>query len=310
MAVVAALLFSVNATASKTVLLAGLTPVQLVSLRSAGAAVCLFVLLAITRPASLRATPRELAFFALFGVTGIAFVQWFYFVAIARLPVSIALLLEYTAPVLVALWVRFVHGETVRTRVWGALLLCLGGLALVAQVHNGLTLDGLGVLAGFGAAVSLAAYYLLGARGLGERDALSLCAWSFAFSALLWAVIQPWWTFPFGTLGLSTALSGVLAGVIVPVGLVVAGIVVLGTVVPFLLVLGAIRHLGPHRVGLLGMAEPVGAGLVAWFLLREVLSPLQLAGAALVLVGILLAETARKHQPGESTAPLPDGFAP
>lgn len=309
MALGAAALFAVNATASKVLMQAGLTSVQLVALRSAGAAGCLMGLVAATRPAALRVRRDELAYLAVFGVTGIAFVQWFYFVALQRLPVGIALLLEYTAPLMVALWVRFVRGEPVRRRVWAALVLCLAGLGVVAQVWNGLRLDGLGVAAGFAAAVSLAAYYLLGEHGLGRRDSLSLSAWTFAFSALLWAVVQPWWEFPFHVLAAGMALPGPLAAVTAPAWTLAAWVVLLGTVAPFLLVLGAIGKLGAHRVGLLGMAEPVAAGMVAWVLLGEVLSGVQLLGAGVVLAGIALAETSRRN-PVQSATPLPEGIAP
>jgi drug/metabolite transporter (DMT)-like permease len=309
MALGAAVLFAVNATASKVLMEAGLTSVQLVALRSAGAALCLLGLVAVTRPAALRVTRDELAYLAVFGITGIAFVQWFYFVAIRRLPVGIALLLEYTAPLLVALWVRFVRHEQVRRRVWAALVLCMGGLAVVAQVWSGLRLDAVGVAAGLAAAVSLAAYYLLGEHGLGRRDSLSLSAWTFFFSALLWSVVQPWWQFPFAVLGADMALPGPLSAFAAPGWTLGAWVVLLGTVAPFLLVLGAIGKLGAHRVGLLGMAEPVAAGMVAWVLLGEVLTGVQLVGAGIVMVGIALAETARRT-PVEAATPLPEGIAP
>jgi drug/metabolite transporter (DMT)-like permease len=310
MAVAAAVLFAVNGTMSKTALQAGLTPLWLVELRSVGAAVCLFALAGATRPRALRVTWVELRFLAVLGVVGIALVQVLYFVAIARLPVGIALLLEYTAPLLVALWVRFVRGEPLRARVWAALLLCLGGLALVARVWAGLTLDGLGVLAGLAAAVSLAAYYLLGERGLNDRDALSLSAWGFLFSALLWTVWQPWWNAPVDVLSDVVALPGPLRGAEVHVWALVGLIVVVGTVVPFLLVLGAIRHLTATRVGLIGMLEPVGAGLVAWIVLGEVLSTVQLVGGIVVLAGIVLAETSRQRTSRDTSASLPEGIAP
>ena len=94
--------------------------------------------------------PREIVRLVGFGITGVALVQWFYFVAIARLPVGIALMLQFTAPVLVALWVRFVYREPVRSRIWLGIACSLGGLALVAEVWSGLALDGIGVLAGLG----------------------------------------------------------------------------------------------------------------------------------------------------------------
>jgi drug/metabolite transporter (DMT)-like permease len=311
-ALTAAALFAVNGTMSKIAMEAGLSSLRLVALRSVGAAACLFALVAVLRPHALRTTRSEITFLAVYGITGIAFVQWFYFVAIARLPVGIALLLEYTAPLLVALWVRFVRHEAVRPRVWGALVLCLAGLGLVSEAWAGLTLDGIGVLAALAAAVALATYYLMGERGLGSRDALSLSAWTFGFSGLLWSLVQPWWSFPVPLLAMDVALPGPLAGTTVPLWLLAAVIVVLGTVAPFLLVLAAIGHIGATRVGLIGMSEPVGAGLVAWIVLEEVLSGPQLVGGAVVLVGIVLAETARRRppSPGEAAPPLPEGVAP
>jgi drug/metabolite transporter (DMT)-like permease len=272
----AALLFGINGTVSKLALEAGLTSSRLVQLRSLGAALCLMVAVSLTRPGSLRADRRELAFLVVAGIVGIGLVQWLYFVAIARLPVGIALLLEYLAPVLVAVWVRFVRGEPVRSRIWGALAMCLVGLAVVAQVWSGLTLDGLGVLAGLGAAASLAAYYLTGEHGLGRRD-----------------LLQPPWSTDWGQLGGAVALPGPFEGAEAPLWSLVASIIVLGTVVPYALILVALRNLGSTRTGLLGMAEPVTSGLVAWVVLSESLTPVQLAGAALVIAGIAAAETAR-----------------
>ena len=309
LALAGAALFSVNGTMSKLVLEAGVSSLQLVLLRSVGAAVCLFALVAATRPAALRVSRRELLFFAAYGVTGIALCQWFYFVAIERLPVAVALLLEYTAPLLVALWVRFVRNESVRPRIWAALTLSLAGLTLVTRAWTGVEFDTVGVLAGLGAAAALASYYLLGERGLGRRDPLSLTAWTFGFCSLLWSVVQPWWTLPFDVLASPLALPATVGGGAVPVWAVVVAVVVAGTVVPFLLVLRAIGELGATRVGLVGMAEPVGAGIVAWLVLGEVLSGVQLLGAAVVLTGIVLAETSRRRMPDDQ-APLPEGMAP
>ena len=106
----------------------------------------------VLRPQSLRVSWRELAFLALFGLTGVAFVQWFYFLAIHRLPVGIALAIQYLAPLLVALFAFYVLHEPVRQHIWLALGLALTGLALVVRVWDGLSLDGVGVAASLGAA--------------------------------------------------------------------------------------------------------------------------------------------------------------
>jgi drug/metabolite transporter (DMT)-like permease len=291
----AAALFAINGTASKLVLTTGIDSLRLVEIRCLAAAVVFFAIAAARRPSPLAIGRRELGFIAIYGVVGVAMVQWLYFVAIARMPVSISLLIEFTAPLLVALWVRFVRKEPVRPRIWAALILVLGGLALVAQVWAGLTLDGIGLLGSSLAACSLAIYYLLGERALGRRDPISVAAWSFGAAAVFWAVLLPWWTFPFGRLTAVIAVGQ--TGLRLPAGVLVIWVVLLGTVAPFGLVLAGLGRIGPTRTGLIGTTEPPLAGLVAWLALGEKLSTAQLAGAAVVLAGIVLAETARGPRP-------------
>ena len=305
MAVAAAALFAVNGTVSKLVLTTGLGSLRLVEIRCLAAAVIFFAIVALRRPASLSIGRRELGFIAGYGIVGVAMVQWLYFMAIARMPVSVALLIEFTAPLLVALWVRFVRKEPVRPRVWLALALVLGGLALVAQVWAGLTLDGVGLLCSVLAALALTAYYLLGERGLARRDPLSLAAWSFAAAAAFWAMLLPWWTFPFHRL--ATVIEVGRTGLSLPAGVLVIWVVVLGTVVPFALVLGCIVRIGAARVGLIGTTEPPVAGVVAWLALGETLGLVQVIGALVVLAGIVLAETARPAATRVATADTPDG---
>lgn len=302
-AAVAAVLFGINATVSKVALDAGIETTELVQLRSVGSAICLMAFLAVTRPRSIAVGGRELGYLLAVGVIGIGMVQWLYFVAIDRLPVGIALLLEYLAPVLVVLWVRFVRRDAVRKRMWAALALSVLGLAVVAQVWQGLTLDGLGVLAGLGAAAALAAYYLSSERGMSRRDPLSLAAWTFTASGLFWSILRPPWTFDWAGLDAVVGLPGPLAGVSLPMWALLLWVIVLGTVVPYSLVLVALRALGSSRTGLLGMAEPVMAGLVAWIVLSQALNAVQILGALAILVGIVLAETARQSTTPEISLP-------
>ena len=295
----ASTLFAVNGTISKLVLENGLSSLRLVEIRCVLAAVVFAAIAAARRPSSLAIGRRELGFLAIYGVAGIAMVQWLYLVAIARMPVSISLLVEYTAPLLVALWVRFARGEHVRSRIWLALVFSLAGLVLVAEVWNGLSLDAIGLVAALLAAVSLALYYLVGEHGLGRRDPVSLAAWAFGAAGVFWSLLLPWWTFPFGALANRVELYGLHP----PVWLLLGWIVVLGTVAPFALLFVALGRIGAPRAGLFGTAEPVLAGVVAWIVLGEVLSPAQLAGASVVFAGILLAVTARDRVvPAQRTA--------
>src|SRR5674476_963811 len=93
----AAVLFAVNGNVSKVALLNGVSSLELVSVRSAGAAVILFGLTALRNQAALRVGRRELRCRARYGGTGSGLGPWLYFVALQRMPVGIALLVEYTA---------------------------------------------------------------------------------------------------------------------------------------------------------------------------------------------------------------------
>jgi drug/metabolite transporter (DMT)-like permease len=295
LAAVAACFFSVNGTVSKVVLLSGVEATRLTALRCLGAFLGLAAILLMTRKgrASLRLSWGEVPFIAAYGVLGVALVQWLYFVAIERLPVGVALLLEFTAPVFVALWARFVRRERVRNLLWLALGLALVGLALVARVWDGGSLDRVGVAAGLVAAVALASYFLMGERGVTERDPISLTCWSMFAAAVFWSVLKPWWTFDASVLGQSPSLLGRLADVHVPVWALLISIVVAGTIIPFSLSLTALRHVPATTAGAVAMAEPVLAGGVAWLWLRESLTPVQVAGSVVVIAGIALAQKAR-----------------
>jgi drug/metabolite transporter (DMT)-like permease len=143
------------------------------------------------------------------------------------------------------------------------------------------------------AVLALAAYYLLGEHSASTRDPLSTTFWAFVFASAFWAVVQPWWSFPAaGTRG-STSLLGNVDDVSLPIWSLMLCMVVLGTIVPFGLVLSGLHHLPATRVGMVGMLEPVLAGVVAWAWLAESLRPVQLVGGAVVLAGIVMAQTAR-----------------
>ena len=288
----AAAVFAVNGTVSTLALQAGISAPRLTALRCTGAAVGLLLVLAVVAPGRLRVGRRELPLLAVLGVVGIAGSQFLYYVAIGRLPVGIALIFEFTAPVFIALYVWLVRRERVRARLWLALLLSLGGLVLVAEVwRGGGSLDAVGVAAGFGAALALATYYLIGERGTVTHDPVTLTCWAFVAAALFWAVAAPWWLFDPGVLGRAVPVS--VGSLELPLWLLVGWIAVMGAIVPFWLSIAALRHLPPTTAGLVATAEPVLASIVAWLWVEQVLTGWQVAGGLVILVGILLAQTAR-----------------
>lgn len=293
MMISAALLFALNGTVSKVVLQSGISPLELTQVRATGAFLGFALVLVLTRRASLRLTRRELPYLTVFGIAGVALVQWLYFVSIGRLPIGIALLIQYIAPILIALWAWAVFKEPIRRRIWVALVLAVVGLSVVVEVWSGLTLDGLGVTAALAAAVAYAVYVLMAEHAVRWRDPASLTAYGFLFAGLFWAAVQPLWRFPAGRLDDSVSLHGHLERFSLPVWLLLLYVVVAGTMITFLLVAAALRHISATRVGMIAMLEPVAASAVAFLWLGESFGAAQLAGGAIVLTAILLAQTAR-----------------
>jgi drug/metabolite transporter (DMT)-like permease len=211
----------------------------------------------------------------------------------------------FLAPIVVALYVKFFRKQPVRDRIWLAIALTLIGLALMAQVWLGATLDAVGVAAGLLLAFALALYWILGESGQSHRDALSLTMWGFIFSTITWSIIAPWTSFPYEVLG-RTAAPMVDGWPGIPVWLIMTLGVVLGTVTPFLLVLGSLRRLGAARAGIIGTTEPVWAAILAMAFLGEMLTPIQGIGGLIVVAGIIVAETSRPQQVTTGEFPVPE----
>ncbi|WP_210480934.1 DMT family transporter [Naasia sp. SYSU D00948] len=284
-----ALLFGANGSVAKLVMQGGVDPAALTFFRCLGAALLSGAFVLAMDRRSLRVSRRTLLGCALLGVIGVAAMQWLYAVAIDRLPVGIALLLEYLGVPLVAVVAWLFLSEPVRARLWGAIALVIGGLAVVAQV-GAAQLDALGIVAALGAAAALAAYFLLGERGVADAPPMVVAFWSMLFAALFWAVPSRWWEVPPSVLTTSVETG---AGPAAPVWLGLAWVIVLGSFAPYLLSYLAIKRLGATRSGILAAAEVVFAFAIAWLWLGESLTPAQAAGAGLVLAGILLAQTSR-----------------
>jgi drug/metabolite transporter (DMT)-like permease len=293
MVAIAATLFAVNGSVSKVVLGSGLSSLELTQIRSTGAAAGFLVFLLVFARDRFRVDRRELLFLVAFGVAGVAFVQWLYFVALEHLPVGIALLIQFTAPLFVALFARYVYREPIRRRIWVALALCTTGLSVVVEIWSGVSFSTIGMTSAFAAAFALTAYMLMAERERRRRDAASLSFYGFFFAALFWALVQPLWRFPWGVLDDSVSLQGHLAEHRAPVWALVTFVIVFGTMVTFRLLTGALQHIPATRASIVATLEPVGATVVAWVWLGESFGVAQLVGGGIVLAGIVLAQTAR-----------------
>jgi drug/metabolite transporter (DMT)-like permease len=292
-----ATLWALNGNLARYLLDDGVSAIRLAQLRSAGSWLILLVLLFFARRDLLGVERRELPALAFLGVVGLAMVHATYFVAIQRLQIGVAVTIEYLAPLLLLLWLRIAHGRQLRPSLWGAVGLSIVGCFLVVRAYDAGSLDGLGVAAAFGAAVSFAVYLVGSERAGRNHEPVTTLFWSFGFASLLWVVAAPWWSFPFSKLASLTHL------------LLAAGVVVVGTLVPFICMVAALRHIPAPRAAVVATLEPALAAVFAWFLHDERLAALQIAGGIAVIAAVILVQSRRPDLEAELAPPWPDGSA-
>ncbi|RJL33463.1 DMT family transporter [Bailinhaonella thermotolerans] len=302
LAVVSACAFGASGSMAKLLSGVGVTSLQAVWVRLAAAGLVMIVGLAVLRPKALRVPAGRGRFFALYSVVAVAGPQAFYFAAVSRLPVGIALLLEYTSPLIVLLWVRLVRRVRLpRVAVIGAIT-AMAGLAAVVEVWDGLQLDALGVLLGLGAATCAAGYFLLSDSVQDDVDPLGLIAWGLAGASLVLLPISRPWQIDWTAFGDPVTFAGLTAPAAVPL----AWMVLISTVLAFATGVAALRLLSAAVGATVATLEAIMGALIAWIVLAETLSPTQIAGALLVLTGAALAQRATAPAPAPAQDPHPE----
>ncbi|MCX4992422.1 MULTISPECIES: DMT family transporter [unclassified Streptomyces] len=295
LALVSAVAFGGSGVAAKPMIEAGLDPLHVVWLRVAGAALVMLPL-AVRHRALVKRRPALLAGFGLLGVAG---VQAFYFASISRIPVGVALLVEYLAPALVLGWVRFVQRRPVTRAAALGVVLAVGGLACVVEVWSGLSFDLVGLLLALGAACCQVGYFVLSDQGsdAGDEapDPLGVIAYGLLVGTLVLTAVARPWTMDWSVLGGSADMNGtsVLAS------LLLGWIVLIATVVAYVTGVLSVRRLSPQVAGVVACLEAVIATVLAWVMLGEHLSAPQIVGGAVVLLGAFIAQSSAPAKPSQ-----------
>lgn len=264
MTLAAAVLFAVSAVVAADVFEA-VSPARVAQFRSFIAAL---VLGAVAYRRGVTSAGGHWAWLMLLGANLAAVTVTFYW-AIDRLGVGPGTTIQFTAPVLVMAWMKLVERRHVPPIAWVAGIAAVVGTALMTQAWQA-DLDLVGVAAGIGAATTFASYLVLGER-LGARlPSLTVIAFGFAFSALIWVVAVP------------PQIADLTAGAWMRLGFI--GLI--GTAAPFLLEVSALRRADPGSVGVVATAEPVVGAAVAWMVLAQVLTPVQVVGGAITAVAV------------------------
>ncbi|MET9258221.1 DMT family transporter [Streptomyces sp. NPDC048182] len=287
LALVSAGAFGGSGVAAKPLIEAGLDPLHVVWLRVAGAALVMLPL-AVRHRALPRRRPGLLAGFGLFAVAG---VQACYFAALSRIPVGVALLVEYLAPALVLGWVRFVQRRPVTRAAALGVVLAVGGLACVVEIWAGLGFDALGLLLALGAACCQVGYFVLSDQGsdAGDEapDPLGVIAYGLLVGAVVLTAVARPWSMEWAVLTHRVPMNGTP----VAAGLLLAWIVLVATVLAYVTGVLSVRRLSPQVAGVVACLEAVIATVLAWVLLGEHLSAPQILGGLVVLAGAFIAQS-------------------
>lgn len=279
---------------------AGWTPATAVTARVVLAA------LVLTVPAVLRLRAQHVGWaslrtIGLYGVIAIAGAQLCYFNAVSHLSVGVALLIEYSGILLVVGWgwLRRGHRPTRLTALGGAA--AIAGLALVLDLAGSARVDAVGVLWGLGAAVGLAAYFILSAERDDSVPPLVMAWGGLVVGGMVLAVAGLT-----GVLQLHATFAAVtLAGRQVPWILPVLGLALVAAAFAYVAGIAAVRLLGSKLASFLGLTEVLFAVVFAWLLLEQSLDVTQLAGGALVVAGIALVRLDEIEHPQSLRAETP-----
>jgi drug/metabolite transporter (DMT)-like permease len=309
LAVLSAATFGTSGTFAASLIGAGWSPAAAVCVRIAVAALILTVpaLLQLRgRWASLR---RNAAGVVTYGLIAVAGCQLFYFNAVARMPVGVALLLEYLGAVLVVGWLWLRHGQRPRRLTVTGAVTAITGLVLVLDLTGAAKINLVGVIWGLLAAVGLATYFLLSA-GLGSarsgrpgagapgREALPpiVMAWAgMCVGAVTLAALGLTGLLPMTATTRQVDFLGHHVSWLVPV----LGLSLVAAVVSYVAGIGAARRLGAKLASFIGMSEVLFAILFAWLLLGQLPTALQFLGGAFILAGVTLVRLDELHGPGD-----------
>ncbi len=288
-----ALTFSVNGIVS-TVVLEELSAFRLAQIRAISAFILLLAFALIFKRNLLRLSKADIPLAIALGVVGFALVNVGYFLGIERgLPLGLVLVIEFTAPIWVALWIKYVRKGNVGQDMWIAIGLSLLGLVLLTKIWDGFKFDLLGLAAALGSAFALAGYFLMGEKFGKTRHPMGSTIIGLGVASIFWVLVLPIWNFPTEIFAKSLDLQGYLAGNQYPGWVLLLWVVVMGTIVPYLFVISGLRILSASKSSVLGMIEPVLAGALAWVWLNQSWDLIQLMGALVVLIGIYIADRSK-----------------
>ncbi len=282
-------LWGVSSVVAKSLFNIGIPPVELVLVRLILSTLTLLSFLLLFSPKRLFVSAKDLPYFLTLGLIGVAGMQYAYYFTISKIQVAPAILLQYLSLIWVSIYSYLFQKEPFSKRKIASLLMALFGCYLVVGGYqiNLLRLNKIGIISGLIGSFFFSFYMLFGEKGLKKYDSWTLLLYGFGFAAFLFSIfISP--------------IKVLKEGHSVQVWLAFIYISIFSTLIPFGLYLKGVDCIRATRASITATWEPVMAGMMAYFVLGEVLSSIQVMGGFGVIVAIVMLQMAR-----EKSAPPP-----
>lgn len=289
-AVASALAFGLSGPLAKSLMEAGWTPTAAVTARLAGGALAMALVATVLKRDWVREAFAHRRTILAYGVVPVAGAQFCYYNAVSHLSVGVALLLEYTAPLIVVGWVWAVTRRRPSAMTLLGVGLAIIGIMLVLNVFAGAHVNAVGVAWGLAAAVCAACYFVMSDRvTAGSEDGglnpITLAAGGLVVGAVTVALLGASGVMPMTFTAGDTVLAGFTTSWLVPVVL----LAIVPTALAYTLGIMGIARLRPRFASLVGLVEVLFAVLAAWALLGEAITVTQAVGGLVVLIGLALA---------------------
>ncbi len=279
-------MWALSGTASKFLFAGGITPIELVQFRAAGSAVLLAIGMGLWKPSSLKIVMGDCAYLFILGAL-LAVTQFTYLFAISKTLVAVAILLQYQAPVVVALYALiFLRERLAGTTVVAIACSAIGCYLAVGAYNVGIfTQDKMGILSGLCSAVAFALYTVKSEYGFRRYSPWTVVLYALIVAAIIWNTIHP----PFNALSRPHSLGTWWR---------ILFVTVFGTLVPFGFYNVGIKRIRPAHAAITATLEPIAAAIVSFIFLGEMLEGRQILGAILVVGAIILLQIDRGKERG------------
>ncbi|MDT5067475.1 MAG: hypothetical protein QOK02_3630 [Mycobacterium sp.] len=289
-AVASALAFGLSGPLAKSLMEAGWSPVAAVTARLAGGAVVMAAFATMVRPNWFREALQHRKTVVAYGLIPIAGAQLCYFNAVSHLSVGVALLLEYTAPILVVAWLWATTRRRPSNLTLTGVAIAIGGIMLVLDVFSGAHINLVGIAWASAAAICAACYFVMSDEvsadaSEGSLNSITLAAGGLIVGSAAVALLGASGVMPLTFATRDAVVAGWTTSWVVPA----VALAVIPTAIAYTLGIMGIARLRPRFASLVGLSEVMFAVLAAWALLGEAMSPSQAVGGAVVLVGLALA---------------------